>query len=1212
MSTTSGWTDNNLSFANDPEDGEPVFFRFKGDGGGSILGANDGPVQLQTDGTDWHLDSTVWSETNNGERAGRATFVDYNTNSEVLDRPITGCFWEGGNQYRAFSGRDSVMNHYVQRNNGVIGDGIGEFSVVRGDGMRYVYGLPVYARDEVVMSYGLHGLSNQNIDSNFLAYKYVAPADYEENDNLNGSESPTPYATTFLLTEVVSPDYVDRTNNGPSPDDLGGYVVFNYKRKAGSFDKTDSDLSEWYKWRFPYRGTSYSRNSFSDPYDDAGTAQYGFKEVYYLASIETKTHQAVFHTSSRKDGYEAPTDESQASTNPAATAAGTTGNPKLDKLDKIETWSKDADGNQEKLLATTYFVYDYSLCVGTPNAESGEGKLTLKRVWFEYEGAINARISPYEFGYEYRPSSWFAGKGDISTRYASIVAYGDQWTSANQNPDYSPYDVDGWGNYQHKGHLRHDQFRTWVDQDPDQNFDPAAWQLKRIKLPSGGEIYVQYEQNDYRYVQHRDAMVMAPLKSRKSGPLGSDWYTFELDTDELGITSSADKTALVDALEKQFGDKDGAFTKEREYIYFRFLYGLIDTDIANEGPTPDPELCNVEYISGYAAVTGVEYDVPNDKVYIKIGDANEENSLPDKVCNEFVSAARDGIIQTDCGKPSDWSITDQGGDDEELASSAAYTLLQSKPNGHDDPVTETCRDINYAYSYLRIPAIKDKRGGGLRVKRLLTYDPGLEDEDVALYGAEYTYRRADGRSSGVAINEPASTREENALVHLGVSARAGVDSIVSGKGQRQLEEPLGESLLPAASVGYSRVIARDIHTGASSTGFAVYDFHTARDYPFDMRNGVQPDPGSLPFGTQETGVLTERSEPYPIDVVVYGNSSMYLNATQGYRFVLNNMHGQAKGLAQYIGDFDPADPHLDDAVMVGQTTYDYYQPWESIPVMSGPSMDDITYAWPGKTVELVTESREMVSDMSDVNIHADITLSLKLTFPIPFYSLQGRYQMDETSLRTHVATKVIEYPVILKSVSATQEGITSRTDYAGFDPVSGSPVLVKSYDGYNEVELNGNPPHEGIYYSVNIPAWQHYTQFGQMAETQNLVLESDLTGDNSGIAFDKRFIRQPSGDEHYLIVRTLKPGAAKKFLNSITTGDLIEITVNGTVKGVYNTGTIGANRVELLPVSYSYADTDQEVTDVTVEILKSGRNNRLGAAIGGFTTYRVAPQAVQN
>ncbi len=70
-----------------------------------------------------------------------------------------------------------------------------------------------------------------------------------------------------------------------------------------------------------------------------------------------------------------------------------------------------------------------------------------------------------------------------------------------QNPDFNFLLTDAWGNYQAEGEERFSNMQPWVDQTPPSYFDPAAWQLKVIKLPSGGKIHVQYEQDDYAYVQ---------------------------------------------------------------------------------------------------------------------------------------------------------------------------------------------------------------------------------------------------------------------------------------------------------------------------------------------------------------------------------------------------------------------------------------------------------------------------------------------------------------------------------------------------------------------------------------------------------------------------------------------------------------------------------------------------------------------------------------
>jgi hypothetical protein len=58
-----------------------------------------------------------------------------------------------------------------------------------------------------------------------------------------------------------------------------------------------------------------------------------------------------------------------------------------------------------------------------------------------------------------------------------------------------------------------------------------------ITLPTGGQIHVQYEQDDYAYVQDKPAHVMVPLKPTETGAVTD---AFALDLAEIGITTSAD------------------------------------------------------------------------------------------------------------------------------------------------------------------------------------------------------------------------------------------------------------------------------------------------------------------------------------------------------------------------------------------------------------------------------------------------------------------------------------------------------------------------------------------------------------------------------------------------------------------------------------------------------------------------------------------------
>ncbi|MFN9977733.1 MAG: hypothetical protein ACK58T_48285, partial [Phycisphaerae bacterium] len=126
-----------------------------------------------------------------------------------------------------------------------------------------------------------------------------------------------------------------------------------------------------------------------------------------------------------------------------------------------------------------------------------------------------------------------------------------------------------------------------------------------------------------------------------------------------------------------------------------------------------------------------------------------------------------------------------------------------------------------------------KKGGGVRVKEIKIYDQwdpvnGVSATPVtgAAYGQRYTYRLPDGRSSGVASYEPQIGGEENPFkkpIYYDIRKRGVPDD------RFFMEEPLGESFFPSASVGYSRVIVENIvpsNVTRHATGQVVHEFYT--------------------------------------------------------------------------------------------------------------------------------------------------------------------------------------------------------------------------------------------------------------------------------------------------------------------------------------------------------------------------------------------------
>jgi len=107
-----------------------------------------------------------------------------------------------------------------------------EVTVTGDDGKRSVYGLPVYNTTQEEVSFSVpENLAMRNKG----LIKYNDGTDNSRN-NKNGRENyyskeTTPaYATSYLLTGILSPDYVDVTENGITDDDLGTAVKFNYSK----------------------------------------------------------------------------------------------------------------------------------------------------------------------------------------------------------------------------------------------------------------------------------------------------------------------------------------------------------------------------------------------------------------------------------------------------------------------------------------------------------------------------------------------------------------------------------------------------------------------------------------------------------------------------------------------------------------------------------------------------------------------------------------------------------------------------------------------------------------------------------------------------------------------------------------------------------------------------------------------------------------------
>lgn len=142
---------------------------------------------------------------------------------------------------------------------------VGGFMITNESGVTYHYGLPAYGKDEYIESRKKDGTSR---------------------NELHKKEK---YAYTWYLTGITGPDYVDRNNNGfLDVGDWGYWVNFEYGKWADN-----------YKWRNPSEGAHQDLDVDFENYSE------GYKELYYLNSVNTRTHTALFEKEIKYDGKSA-------------------------------------------------------------------------------------------------------------------------------------------------------------------------------------------------------------------------------------------------------------------------------------------------------------------------------------------------------------------------------------------------------------------------------------------------------------------------------------------------------------------------------------------------------------------------------------------------------------------------------------------------------------------------------------------------------------------------------------------------------------------------------------------------------------------------------------------------------------------------------------------------------------------------------------------
>lgn len=1024
---------------------------------------------------------------------------------------------------------------------------LSEITVLNADGRRYVYGIPVYNKTQIDVT-----MATDKGDPATGLVSYTSNQNSVNNtsgkDGYFNKEVLPAYSHSFLLSGILSPDYVDITGDGITEDDNGDAVKFNYSRIYS--------LETPYRWRAPYQANmaSYNEGLKTDSRDEKGSYTYGEREVWYLNSIESKTMIATFVLDTdgdRKDSY--GVNDENGGQNPSQ---------KLYRLKEINLYAKAdylQNGGNAKPIKTVHFEYSYELCKKNLASLSDSGKLTLKKIWFSYNKNNKGKRNPYIFTYN------------------------------NSNPDFNSKWVDRWGNYKDpQGNpgasgkeLTNADYpytlqagvKSWDSASAADN--SAPWTLSQIKLPSGGSIKVTYESDDYAYVQNKRAMQffsIAGFGSSAGGAIQQSLYptrTYDADYEYVFVNVTDPVHSRQDVARK--------YLEGVNQLFFKLAVNM----------PGDRWGSGYEMVPVYADID--DYGVRSDNViWIRVKPVTGHES-------PFVTAALQFLRLNLYSKAYPFS---EPGDNLDIKAivgllvSVSGGLVKAFQNFNKQSRTKSnwCNSLaDGDISFVRLdnPVYK-KLGGGLRVKKVELFDNWnkMTGQQESVYGQTYDYSTEidingvpTHISSGVATYEPVIGNDENPfrvpqkLYTVKVGAMAPADYMYT-------EEPFAETFFPAPMVGYSKVRVQTINNNRkSANGFEESEFYTSKDFPVLVEYTPLDNDSKKTYDPKISNLLSF-------------NSKHYVTLSQGFKIELNDMNGKPKSQATWSQN---------DLTHPISYTYNYYrlkndnaaQPQLSNKVAVADASGHIDSAEIGKEVEVMVDVREQTSTTQSGSI--ELNAIWANIFPPVFFGTAIPLPSNETDRYRAIAVmKVVNRYGLLDSLIHIEKGSKVTTRNMVYDAETGDVLLSQTNNEFDDP-----------LYNFNYPAHWAYSGMGPAYKNIGTVLTN--VHFRNGILFDNNNNRVParyfeSGDEILVhgydqrLPYTNDNCAPLYYLFNTANGEsYTKVWAIDASRG--KEGQQGIYFIDKDGIAYS-ADADE------IRIIRSGKRNMAGVSIGALTSLQ--------
>lgn len=917
---------------------------------------------------------------------------------------------------------------------------ISQVDVLGSDGRKYVYGIPVYNKKQVNVSFSV----NQSDKKGESKAVYSAGDDTEANnkgrDWLLEKEEIPPYAHSFLLTEVTSPNYVDVTENGVSEDDMGDAIKFNYTKYNDFYWRSPSGMDG------EARTANYSSGLRTDEKDDKAHYIFGKRESWYLYSIESKNMVARFFVlSDRKDGKSVKDEEGELDLN------AENGQKRLYKICLYSKGDLAKHGNNAKAIKTVQFFHSYKLCVNNPasatelgsNIERGSGKLTLESILITYNGNNRKAKSRYVFYYP-----------------------------TDNNPNYHFSSSDRWGNYKPKSDnpqsngtfLTNEEF-PYATQDPAKaNRNAAAWALNKILLPSGGVISIDYESDSYAFVQARRAACMYSVLGFGSGstmPAASELNKLYSNSGAenyyvyIRLSQAISSTGLDG--KREFAAK---YLADVNQLYLR-LFVSMPTGYGLSG------LAGEEIIPVYADIDGTNYGlIDPTTAWIKVKDIGTNHTPMVQTALQFIMKALPGKAYKG------YDLSDEQGMEAVIRAMAGMLKsLGSLTRGELNTLKSDLKgqQVLLSKSFARLANPNGhKLGGGHRVKRIVVSDnwERMTSQPKSTYGFDYKYTTKEminGEeveiSSGVACWEPSIGNEENPYKEI----MRYMDHTKGGPfDYGSVETPLGEVYYPSPFVGYSKVEKLSIHRDAVKNPPVreVTEFYTTREFPYRSSNTVL------------AGDANARYEPKKILQLLRIDMMKSVTQTQGFLIETNDMNGKEKQKSVFAFN-NPSTPfsytqYYYNLKKESDKTYSFDHEFMVVEKADGVIKNQLI----GREIELMTDFREHNTETITANLDINFDGFVLGFCPVAINNLFQPVVREGTRYQSAAILKIVTHYGMLDSVVVVNKGSMVSTKNLLYDAETGNPILTRTQNEHNRTIYNFNYPAHWAYSGMG-PAYRN-------------------------------------------------------------------------------------------------------------------------------------------